>query len=439
MKIKPCNKYGLRVTRCLLFSFAAVLIVNTQVAHSANSENSPVRSKASVTLKRWLNINVDNHPSVLAAKSAVDSARYQLIAADKALYNPELEFDAESSEVDTTTIGLSQTIDWGDTRGARTEMAGYRRTASQFDFESRRREIAGDFLSGLSDYHTSFALKSLANQANQLMQRSAILAKQRFNAGDLGKVEVDLANLSYAQARFKLADAISQHARATQNLIALTGNADTNWPSLLSDFPDPEQSLNKQAQEIDKTVQQLPQMREITSRVKSAQANVKVQSGLGSVNPTVAFRAGKEDKDTLLGLTLTIPLQVRNNFSAEVDSANAEMIQAEREAIDAYRKLKSRLEISIVSYDLSREAWMAWQQSGADTLNEQINLLERLWEAGEMNTTDYLIQLTQTLETKASAIEQRSRMWTDWSEWLIASGNIEHWINHAPANITREQ
>jgi cobalt-zinc-cadmium efflux system outer membrane protein len=439
MKIKPCNKRNLRVTRCLLFSFAAVLTINAQVVHSANSENSPVRSKASVILKRWLNINVDNHPSVLAAKSAVDSARYQLIAADKALYNPELEFDAESSEIDTATIGLSQTIDWGDTRGARTEMAGYRRTASQFDFESRRREIAGAFLTGLSDYHTSSALKALAKQANQLMQRSATLAKQRFDAGDLAKVEVDLANLSYAHARFKLADAISQHARATQNLIALTGNADTNWPVLLLDFSDPGKALNKQAQEIDKTVQQLPQMREITSRVKSAQANVKVQSGLGSVNPTIAFRAGKEDKDALLGLTLTIPLQVRNNFSAEVDSANAEMIQAEREAIDAYRKLKSRLKISIVSYELSRGAWMAWQQSGADTLNEQIKLLERLWKAGEVNTTDYLIQLTQTLETKASAIEQRSRMWTDWSEWLIASGNIEHWINKAPANNTREQ
>jgi len=436
MTIKPCNKRGLCATPCLLFSIAAVLIVNTQVVHSAKSENDTVRSNASVTLQRWLNNNVDNHPSVLAAISEVDSARYQLIAADKALYNPELEFDAETAETDSASIGLSQTIDWGDTRGARTEMASYRKAASQFDFESKRREIAGDFLTGLSDYHTSSALKALAKQANQLMQRSSALAKQRFDAGDLGKVEVDLANLSYAQTRFKLAGAISQHARTVQRLITLTGNANTNWPSLLSDFPDPRKASNTQAQDIDKTVQQLPQMREITSRVKSAQANIKVQSGLGSVNPTIAFRAGKEEQDTLLGLTLTIPLQVRNNFSAEVDSANAEMIQAEREAIGAYRKLKSRLEISIISYELSREAWMAWQQSGADTLNEQIKLLERLWKAGEMNTTDYLIQLTQTLETKSIAIEQRGRMWTDWSEWLIASGKIKQWL---PATNSRRE
>jgi len=433
MTKNPCINRGLVVTLGFIATLFVADIVQAETVKPTQSVKAPNVTSASanmpdVRLQRWLNKNVDNHPSVLAAKSAVDSARYQLIAADKALYNPELEFDAETAETDSASIGLSQTIDWGDTRGARTEMASYRKAASQFDFESKRREIAGDFLTGLSSYHTSSALKELAMQANQLMQRSSALAKQRFDAGDLGKVEVDLANLSYAQARFKLADALSQHARATQSLIALTGNANTNWPSLLSDFPGPRKASNTQAQEIDKTVQQLPQMREITSRVKSAQANIKVQSGLGAVNPTIAFRAGKEEQDTLFGLTLTIPLQVRNNFSAEVDSANAEMIRAEREAIDAYRKLKSRLEISIVSYELSREAWIAWQRSGADTLNEQIKLLERLWKAGEMNTTDYLIQLTQTLDTKASAIEQRGRMWTDWSEWLIASGKIEQWL-----------
>ena len=425
MTKKPCINRGLAVT----LGFIATLLVADIVQAEAVKPTQSVITKPSanmpdVRLQRWLNKNVNNHPSVLAAKSAVDSAGYQMIAADKALYNPELEIDAETAETDSASIGLSQTIDWGDTRGARTEMAGSHKAATQFAYESTRRAIAVEFLSGLSSYHTSSALKSLAEQGNSLMKRSAKLAKERFDAGDLGKVEVDLANLSYAQARFKLADAISSHARTKQNLIALTGSTNTNWPELLTNYPAPKIGTP----DVAKTVQQLPKMREITSRVKAAQANIKVQSGQGAANPTFAFRAGKEEEDTLLGLTFSIPLQLRNNFKAEVDVANAEMIQAERESIDAYRKLKSRLEIAIVSYQLSRDAWLAWEQSGADTLSEQIKLLERLWKSGEMNTTDYLIQLTQTLETKASAIEQRGRMWTDWSEWLIASGKINHWL-----------
>jgi outer membrane protein, heavy metal efflux system len=431
--INPSINRGLIVVVTFI---ATVSVMNMAVINTASAETAKtIKSKtssSSLKLQRWLNKNVDNHPSVLAAMAAVDSAGFQHIAADKALYNPELELDAETAETDSAYIGLSQTIDWGDTRGARTEMAGSQRAAANYALESTRREIAVAFLSGLSDYHTSMALKELADKGNTLMQRSAKLAKQRFDAGDLSKVEVDLANLTYAQARFKRADAISQHARATQNLISLTGSVSTNWPMLHTVFPDPGakgRNGNGLPQEIDKTVQQLPQMRAILSRVKAAQANVKVQAGQGSVNPTVAFRAGKEEQDTLLGLNLSIPLQVRNNFRAEVDAANAEMIQAERESMNAYRKLKSRLEIAIVSYQLSREAWFSWEKSGADTLSEQIRLLERLWKAGELNTTDYLIQLNQALVTKASAIEQRGRMWTDWSEWLIASGKINHWLS----------
>jgi len=439
MIIKPCFKRGLTLPVGLM---AVALIINmisnvasAETVKTTNSKVIPEASRASITLQRWLNKSVNKHPSVLAARAAVDTAGFQLIAADKALYNPALELDAETADTNTAYIGLSQTIDWGDTRGARTEMAGSQRSAAKYAFESTRREIAVAFLSGLSDYHTSMALKQLAEQGNTLMQRSAKLAKQRFDAGDLNKVEVDLANLTYAQARFQRADAVSQHVRATQNLIALTGSANKNWPSLLSVFPDPE----AQRQEVDKTVQQLPQMREILSRVKAAQANIKVQAGQGTVNPTLAFRAGREEQAPLLGLNLSIPLQVRNNFQAEVDAANTEMIQAERESLDAYRRLKSRLEIAIVSYQLSREAWLAWQKSGADTLSEQIRLLERLWKAGELNTTNYLIQLNQALVTKASAIEQRGRMWSEWSEWLISTGKIEHWLYNETAKNTRQK
>ncbi|VAW54581.1 hypothetical protein MNBD_GAMMA05-2331 [hydrothermal vent metagenome] len=437
MITKPCCKRNLAVT-CLIISgfFCSTL----QAENAGSIPQNKARSNAintgqvvNVKLKRWLNTSVNEHPTVLAAKAAVDSAAYQLIAADKALYNPDLEFDVETAETDSASIGLSQTIDWGDTRGAKTKMAGSRKSAASFTFEATRWEVAEEFLSGLSRFNTSRALKELAEQGNALMKRSSKLAKQRYDAGDLSKVEVDLANLTYAQARFKRADAISQHARAVQGLISLSGDVNADWSKLASELsrvkmPDPVVSNANKSQEIEKTVQQLPQMRSILSRVKSAQENIKVQAGQGSVNPTVAFRVGKEEQDTLLGLNLSIPLQVRNNFQAEVNAANAEMIQAESESIAAYRKLKSRLEVSVVSYSLSREAWLAWQQSGADTLNEQIKLLERLWKAGELNTTDYLIQLNQALETKASAIEQRGRMWTDWSAWLTASGKVQQWL-----------
>jgi len=256
------------------------------------------------------------------------------------------------------------------------------------------------------------------------MQRFEKIAIQRFNYGDIAEVDVDLAKLSYAQARFKLAAAGSNLVRSKQHLIAMTGGLNNKLPAMPLSFPDP--ASNKLEKES--IIQQLPKMLQATAKVMSAQANIKVQLAQGTTNPTISLRAGHEESDHILGLTFSMPLQIRNNFKAEVGAANAEMIQAEREAITIHRELISNLEVATVSYGLSREAWMFWEQAGAGTLREQITLLERLWKAGELNTTAYLLQLTQALETKASAIEQREKLWSDWGEWLFATGQIEGWL-----------
>jgi len=378
------------------------------------------------TLQHWLNETVDNHPSVLSAEFSLDAAGFKLIAADKALYNPELELDTESIEdVNTTTVGISQTIDWGDLRGANTQFAKSNHRVLHYSYLSKQRQVAQDALTQLGDFHTAKALKELAQQRRDLMQHFEELTRQRFNYGDLAQVDVDLAKLSHIQARFQLASARSEEVRAKQHLQIMRGLSNNILPPMPVVFPDPIVG----AQKVDNIVLQTAELLKATAMVKSAQDNIKVQLAQGAATPTVALRAGREESDHVLGMTFSIPLKIRNNFKAEVDIANVEMIQAEREAMTIHRKLTSKLEMATASYALSREAWMFWEKVGAETLNEQLVLLERLWKAGELSTTVYLLQLTQALETESRAIEQRGKLWSDWSEWLLATGKIKHWLS----------
>jgi cobalt-zinc-cadmium efflux system outer membrane protein len=54
-----------------------------------------------------------SNPRVAAARAAVDAARARERAADRPLFNPELELDAETPDTSTASVGISQTIDWG--------------------------------------------------------------------------------------------------------------------------------------------------------------------------------------------------------------------------------------------------------------------------------------------------------------------------------------
>ena len=164
------------------------------------------------------------------------------------------------------------------------------------------------------------------------------------------------------------------------------------------------------------------------ARMDAARSQVQLQLRGKRPDPTLGFRVGREDDDTLTGLTLSIPLFVRNTFSAEVDVANSELIQAQQEAANMQRRVGAQLEAAAQRYQLLRSSWLVWEAEGQASLDQQTSVLERLWRVGELNTTDYLVQVKQALGTQAGAIEQYGQMWQAWIEWLAASGQVEKWL-----------
>ncbi|MAT84314.1 MAG: ABC transporter permease, partial [Gammaproteobacteria bacterium] len=81
---------------------------------------------------------------------------------------------------------------------------------------------------------------------------------------------------------------------------------------------------------------------------------------------------------------------------------------------------------------LSNAAWDDWERTGQVSLRRQTDLLRRLWEAGELSTTDYLVQLRQTLDVRESALDLRFALWEAWFEWLQASGRLDTWLGVTP-------
>jgi cobalt-zinc-cadmium efflux system outer membrane protein len=226
-------------------------------------------------------------------------------------------------------------------------------------------------------------------------------------------------------ATFQQSNAQENLIRARQVVTTLTGGDYANWPALTGALPE----LDPELIDVDRLLAGLPAQRGALARVAAARASVQLSIREKRPNPTIGIRAGKEDSDALTGITLSVPLFVRNTFSAEVDVANAELIQAEHDAAGLYRQAHANLVAAAQVYRNARRAWKTWEASGAPRLSQRTELLDRLWRAGELNTTDYLVQLKQALETEVSATEQHGRMWRAWADWLAASGRIAQWLN----------
>jgi len=376
-------------------------------------------------LSGWINEVLSQNPEMQAAQAAVDAAGGRLRAAGQPLFNPELELEYENTDTTTAAGGLNQSIDWSDKRGARTAVADYERVAASAELQTIRQTLATGLLQALSDWHAATAIKQVSEQQTLLMTRFARLAERRRKAGDLGQVELDLAHLAAAEAAFEQADASQNLIQAHRAVSILTGSDSSGWPALSSQLPD----IDPQQMDVDGLLNDLPLMHAALAQMSAARASVELSVREKKPDPTFGFRIGKEDSDTLTGLTFSVPLYVRNTFSAEVDVANASLIQAERTAANVRRQARADIIATAQVYQSTRLAWNTWVASGAPRLSRRTELLDRLWQAGELNTTDYLVQLKQALDTEVSAIEQHGRMWQAWSAWLTASGMADKWLN----------
>jgi len=382
---------------------------------------SAVEQPALTTLIRTV---LDDNPRVLAARSALDAAQARERAADRPLYNPGLDIEYEDAADVTKTLGLSQSIDWSDKREARTRVAALAQERVSAELSGIRQTLAVELLAALADFHTAAELTALARQRGGLMQRFLSLTEQRLQAGDLGQVALDLARLANTEANLQLARLRGNQAEAEQALTAIVDTGLSGWPTL----PDIPGSTGFKAANIDTLLEQLPVLRATRSQIAAARSAVELSRREAKADPTIGLRAGREASDNLIGLSLSIPLFVRNNFSAEVDAANADAIQIEQNAHNLYRITRARLISTARRFELGREAWNDWQQTGQTSLESQTQLLERLWQAGELSTADYLVQIKQTLDTRTAAAELRGSLWQVWFEWLAASGKTESWL-----------
>lgn len=389
----------------------------------ADAETTPFQAEPN--LVQFIQTVVNANPRVQAALAALEAQGAVRDAASRPLYNPQLSLSAENAETDTRAVGISQTLDWNGKRRARTAVAESDRLVSEANYLGTRWAVTVDLLDGLARHQIGVERDALADSRRGFMAEFAALAERRFEAGDLAQVELDLARLALADARIQKATTGARLAEARQAVHNLTPASTTStWPSLPSAMP----ALPTSAADPQSLVLALPDVMAARRQVESADALVELRRRERRPDPTLSLAGGEEQGESLIGLNLTIPLFVRNRFSDEVTAAMAERSQAKEIANDAMQRALARLMSATERYVLSRDAWSEWESAGQISLARKTSELQKLWQAGELSTTDYLVQLTATLDVRESALDLRETLWRAWFEWLSASGQVDPWL-----------
>jgi outer membrane protein, heavy metal efflux system len=176
---------------------------------------------------------------------------------------------------------------------------------------------------------------------------------------------------------------------------------------------------------------QLPEWRIAEAEALAAEREVAVAQRNRIPDPTVGVRGGRIDygglQDDVFGVAVSIPLPVRNSYRAEVVAARAEAEAADAESARLRGELIAQGQRVVESFAASRQAWSRWKASRGTDVERRAELLERLWREGELSTSDYLLQLNQTLNTQLAGAALEAQIWRNYFDYLAASGQLEHW------------
>lgn len=396
------------------------------LAASVLADESPTEVlRANPALQRFVQDLALSNPDVLAASAALDASGALRDAAARPLYNPELNAQAESSADDARTLGISQTLDWAGKREARGNAAERERLLAESRYQLSLWSFSTDLLGRLAAHQIATERDELAAAAERIMLEFAALAKRRYRAGDLNQVELSVASLAATDARIQRATRAGDLAAARQAVRALAVEAPPpSWPQLSTPPP-----LAHISGEPEALVRALPEVLSAFKQIDLESVRVAVRRKAQKPDPTLSLRGGEQAGESLVGLSVSIPLFVRNRFDNEVRAALADRNEAEFAADAVLRRADARLESARERYELLRGAWDDWEQAGQPSLALQTDQLRQLWQAGELSTTDYLVQLRQTLEVQDNAFALRLALLEGWLEWLRASGQIDDWLS----------
>lgn len=368
----------------------------------------------------------DAHPEVQAAYARLQAARARAVAAARPLYNPELEVEHEDADDDTTAAGVSLAIDWSGKRRARTSVGTAEAAAAEADLALKRQGVAIDWLKAWSSWEISEARAAQGLARIEVMQRFAQLAERQFRAGDITQLDRDLALLALAEAKSDQGELIAGQAEARRVLQSGTETPIdvATLPILPVSIPDSLSGSN--------VIDDLPEVRKARLDADAARAFVAVADRERRPDPVIALRGGEVEtaegsSEPLVGVSVSIPLPVRNSYKAEVSAASAEATAAEADAAAARYHARAKLEQTEHVYRTLSAIWQDPSTTAAP-FAERSALLDRLWGAGEISATEYLTQVKQSIDTELAHQALRARLWEAWFDYLGASGQLEPWL-----------
>lgn len=385
------------------------------------------RADEALTLEAAIRRAWEQNSDIRAAEAEVDAARARAAGARaQRLGNPELSIgagprfgsgerapgDRHGSTIDVE-LSITQPIEIGGRRRARIDAAAASVNVAEARLAELRGAVAADVREAFGRALAAEAHGQVARDAIQLATQALQAAERRQRAGDASLIEVNTARIELGRSQRANLAARRMRAAAIAELKLLLGIG-AAAPVALQGQLEPagqERTVAGQAHTIDLqesialAARNRADLLVARHELEATRAEQRLASREAVPTPRVGVSFGKEESaQIVLGiLSMEIPLFDRNQTARGVSRARVR--QAELAVAALEQRIAQEVELSLERVRTAREALEAFSGDVLRALEENVALVTRGYEAGELDFLQLLLIRREMLEARREYIE----------------------------------
>lgn len=279
-----------------------------------------------------------------AAQRALEAADAATLIADTRP-NPTLSFSASKinprrgwgpgpagDRTVESTARIDQTFEGGGKRQLRVAQAAELVAAARLDLDDLRRQTRFNVRAGWFDLKQAESRAALTRELAGSTAQTLDLARRRYRAGDLSGADLGRIEADAARARADARAAERDQGRSRTALAQLLGQEELGpWLATSGDWPTPDLTGPDPAA-VDRAIAARADTRAAVARVEAARQGVALMRAQRTRDITIGVEYEHQPQDDArnsLGLGISIPLFLGNDYTGEIRRAHADLGAAE--------------------------------------------------------------------------------------------------------------
>ena len=380
-----------------------------------------------LTLREAIDESFARSPVLQSRRTEVEQNQARLLTAKTHPFNPAVEVEAarRSNGGSTTDRGirLSQEVQIGGQRRRRVAAASADLEASRAGLVREERLLEARVRAAFVEALRARELRDVEAANAELARSLAEVARKRFESGAVAQMEVNLARVQVGRAERDLTLAGGAYEVALSALAEVVGIDPSRPPevdgqlALVSRRNSPLEELLSTA-ELERADLQ-------SFRTATEAARARIELARRRAVPNLEFQAfyGREDgTDRLRGGGVMMRIPIFNRNQGGIAETRAVHRQAIADAAATEIRVRQEVAASLARYRASAEASEHLQRQVLGTLEDNLQLLQRSFEAGKTGWADVLVFRREFVEVRRDYIETVTDALLAGIELDLASG-----------------